>query len=49
MKGFWAYFAQRFVNGPSLAKRIHRTFTLPRYLDAVERFFVEEIGREEHS
>jgi tRNA-dihydrouridine synthase len=49
MKGFWTYFAQRFVNGPSLAKRIHRTFTLPRYLDAVERFFVEEIGREEHS
>jgi tRNA-dihydrouridine synthase B len=47
MKGFWTYFAGVFVDGPSLAKCIHRTFTLPRYLDAVERFFMEEAGRQE--
>lgn len=48
MKGFWTYFSEVFVNGTSVAKRIHRTFTLARYLDAVERFFQEEAGREEY-
>ncbi|HWR91138.1 MAG TPA: tRNA-dihydrouridine synthase family protein [Desulfobacterales bacterium] len=48
MKGFWTYFAEMFGSGPSLAKRIHRTFALPRYLDAVERFFKEEPVRPEN-
>jgi tRNA-dihydrouridine synthase B len=48
MKGFWTYFAGAFKNGQDLGKRIHRTFTLPRYLDTVERFFAEEASwREE--
>jgi tRNA-dihydrouridine synthase len=42
MKGFWKYFARAFRNGPIIEKRIHRTFKLSRYLEAVERFFREE-------
>jgi tRNA-dihydrouridine synthase len=42
MKGFWKYFAGAFENGPSIEKRIHHTFKLPRYLETVERFFREE-------
>ena len=41
MKGFWTYFAAAFTEGPALAKEIHRTFQLPRYIDTVERFFLE--------
>ena len=48
MKGFWTYFAGAFKNGQNIGKRIHHTFTLPRYLDTVERFFAEDVGwREE--
>ena len=48
MKGFWTYFAGAFKNGQDIGKRIHHTFTLPRYLDTVERFFAEDaIWREE--
>jgi len=42
MKGFWTYFACAFENRQDIEKRIHRTFTLPRYLETVERFFKEE-------
>jgi tRNA-dihydrouridine synthase len=42
MKGFWTYFSVGFKNGPDFGKRIHRTFTLPRYLESVERFFEED-------
>jgi len=42
MKGFWTYFAPAFTEGPDLAKQIHRTFQLPRYVDAVEQFFQEK-------
>jgi tRNA-dihydrouridine synthase len=41
MKGFWTYFACAFQNGRNMAKRIHRTFTLQRYLESVEWFFTE--------
>jgi tRNA-dihydrouridine synthase len=48
MKGFWTYFGGAFKNGQDIGKRIHRTFTLPRYRDTVERFFAEDaIWREE--
>lgn len=42
MKGYWTYFADAFTEGASLAKQIHRTFHLPRYVDTVERFFQEK-------
>jgi tRNA-dihydrouridine synthase len=42
MKGYWTYFAAAFTDGERLAKQIHRTFQLPRYVDTVERFFREE-------
>jgi tRNA-dihydrouridine synthase len=42
MKGFWTYFAGAFKNGSDIGKRIHRTATLPGYLNRVERFFAEE-------
>jgi len=42
MKGFWTYFACAFENRQDIEKRIHRTVTLPRYLETVERFFKEE-------
>jgi tRNA-dihydrouridine synthase len=42
MKGFWTYFACAFENGQDIQKRVHRSFTLPRYLETVERFFAEE-------
>jgi tRNA-dihydrouridine synthase len=42
MKGFWKYFARAFRDAPSIEKRIHRAFTLPRYFEIVERFFREE-------
>lgn len=42
MKGFWTYFAGAFSGGRQLEKQIHHTFSLPRYLDIVERFFREE-------
>ena len=42
MKGYWTYFAAAFTDGERLAKQIHRTFQLPRYIDTVERFFQEE-------
>lgn len=38
MKGYWTYFAAAFMGGEALAKQIHRTFQLPRYIDTVERF-----------
>jgi tRNA-dihydrouridine synthase len=41
MKGFWTYFACAFENGQDIQKRIHRSFTLPRYLETVECFFKE--------
>jgi tRNA-dihydrouridine synthase len=44
MKGFWTYFAAAFENGEEIGKRIHRTFTLPRYMETVSRFFAEEAG-----
>jgi len=39
MKGFWTYFACAFKGGPDFAKRIHRTFKLPQYLETVQCFF----------
>jgi tRNA-dihydrouridine synthase len=45
MKGFWTYLAPAFENGPSLARHIHRTFTLPRYVETVGRFFADEAER----
>jgi tRNA-dihydrouridine synthase len=42
MKGYWTYFAAAFTEGAALAKQIHRTFHLPRYVDTVERFFQEK-------
>jgi tRNA-dihydrouridine synthase len=44
MKGFWTYFAAAFENGEEIGKLIHRTFTLPRYMETVSRFFAEEAG-----
>jgi tRNA-dihydrouridine synthase B len=44
MKGFWTYFACAFENGPDIQKSIHHSFTLPRYLETVERFFAEGAG-----
>ncbi len=41
MKGFWTYFAAGFED-TDIGKRIHRTFTLPRYVEAVDRFFAQE-------
>ena len=47
MKGYWTYFAAAFTDGERLAKQIHRTFQLPRYIDTVERFFqAEAVWRE---
>jgi tRNA-dihydrouridine synthase len=45
MKGFWTYLAPAFESGPSLARHIHRTFTLPRYVETVGRFFADEAER----
>ena len=42
MKGFWTYFSKSFQNSRMIAKRIHRTQKLQRYLDIVDRFFAEE-------
>lgn len=42
MKGFWTYFARGFENGERLLKRVHRTFSLPRYVETVERFLRDE-------
>jgi tRNA-dihydrouridine synthase len=39
MKGFWTYFACAFNDGQDFAKRIHRTFKLPQYLETVQCFF----------
>jgi tRNA-dihydrouridine synthase B len=47
MKGYWSYFAAAFMGGEALAKQIHRTFQLPRYIDTVERFFQEEAAWKE--
>jgi len=42
LKGFWTYFAGAFENSEDIGKRIHRTFTLPRYIETISRFFAEE-------
>jgi tRNA-dihydrouridine synthase len=42
MKGYWTYFAATFTDGAVLAKQVHRTFQLPRYIDTVEHFFQEK-------
>jgi tRNA-dihydrouridine synthase len=42
MKGFWTYFSKSFQNSPIIAKRIHRTQRIQRYMEIVDRFFTEE-------
>jgi len=42
MKGFWTYFSRSFQNTRRIRKKIHRTHTLQRYLEIVERFFDQE-------
>jgi tRNA-dihydrouridine synthase B len=42
MKGFWTYFSKSFQNSHKIAKKVHRTQKMPRYLEIVERFFTEE-------
>ena len=42
MKGFWTYFSKSFQNGRKIAKKIHRTQTLHRYMQIVDRFLAEE-------
>ena len=39
MKGFWTYFSRSFANGRQIQKKIHRTQSLERYLQIVDRFF----------
>ena len=42
MKGFWTYFSRSFQNSRKIAKKVHRTQKLHRYLEIVDRFFREE-------
>jgi tRNA-dihydrouridine synthase len=42
MKGFWTYFSKSFQNSRKIAKRIHRTQQMQRYMEIVDRFFAEE-------
>lgn len=42
MKGFWTYFAGAFEDGQDFAKRVHRTFKLPHYLETVQCFFRQD-------
>jgi tRNA-dihydrouridine synthase len=42
MKGFWTYFSKSFQNSRKIAKRIHRTQKMQRYMEIVDRFFAEE-------
>ena len=42
MKGFWTYFSKSFQNSRMIAKKIHRTKKMHRYMDIVDRFFAEE-------
>ncbi|MGD2014826.1 MAG: tRNA-dihydrouridine synthase family protein [Desulfobacterales bacterium] len=42
MKGFWTYFSKSFQNSRKIAKKVHRTQKMHRYMELVDRFFAEE-------
>jgi tRNA-dihydrouridine synthase len=42
MKGFWTYFSKSFQNSRKIAKKVHRTQKMHRYMEIVDRFFAEE-------
>ena len=42
MKGFWTYFSSAFQDSRNIAKKVHRTQKLNRYMKIVDRFFAEE-------
>ena len=42
MKGFWTYFSKAFHNSRNIAKKVHRTQKIDRYMKIVDRFFAEE-------
>ena len=42
MKGFWTYFSRSFQNSRKIAKKVHRTQKMHRYMEIVDRFFAEE-------
>ena len=42
MKGFWTYFSKAFQYSRKIAKKVHRTQKMYRYMDIVDRFFAEE-------
>ncbi len=42
MKGFWTYFSKSFQNSRKIAKKVHRTQKMHRYMKIVDRFFAEE-------
>ena len=42
MKGFWTYFSKAFQKSRKIAKKVHRTQKMHRYMEIVDRFFAEE-------